>query len=134
MSVSTTGRELDRAGIIDHDVDAAEFLRRLVERISHDSFVAHIDHQRQRLAAGALDLIGRGIDRALQFWMRLGGFRSDSDVGAVARGAQRNRQPNAARGAGDEQGFAGKRHRRLTSCATGTQKTRRALRPTADGP
>ena len=112
MSVSTTLRELDRAGIVDDDVDAAEFLRRLVERVLHHGFVAHIDNQRQRLAAGALDLFGSGIDGAVKLWMRLGGFRRDGDIGAVARGAQRDRKPDAARRAGDEQCFSGKRHRR----------------------
>ena len=32
----------------------------------------------------------------------------DGDIGAVARGAKRDLAPDAARGAGDEEGLAGK--------------------------
>ena len=71
--------------------------------------VAHVDWQRQRLAAGRLDLRGRGVDRARQLRMRLGGLGRDRDVGAVARRAQRDGEPDAARGAGDEEGLAGAR-------------------------
>ena len=91
-------------------IDAAEVDRGLRECILHQGFVADIDHQGQCLAAGALDLLGRGIDRALELRMRRRGFCGNGDIGAVARGAQRNRKPDAARGAGDEQGLAGKRH------------------------
>jgi hypothetical protein len=38
--------------------------------------------------------------------MRLFGFRRDRNVGAIAGGAQRDGKPDAARGAGDEQGFS----------------------------
>ena len=51
--------------------------------------VAHVDHQRQRLAAGALDLLGGGVDGARQLRVRFGGLGGDRDVGAVAGGAQR---------------------------------------------
>ena len=62
--------------------------------------------------------------------MRLGGLGGDRDIGAVARGAQPDRKPDAARGAGDEQGLSGKRHRRLTSCAT--RKAANAARASSD--
>ena len=42
--------------------------------------------------------------------VRLGGLGGDGDVGAVARGAQRDGQADAAAGAGDEQGLAAKAH------------------------
>ena len=42
--------------------------------------------------------------------MRLLGLGDDRDVRAVARGAQRDRLPDAARRAGDEQRLAGKAH------------------------
>jgi hypothetical protein len=38
--------------------------------------------------------------------MRLRGFRGNRDVGAVARGAQRDRKPDAAAAAGYEQRLA----------------------------
>ena len=63
-----------------------------VERVLHHRFVADVDGERQRLAAGALDLLGGGVDGAGQFRMRFGGLGGDRDIGAVARGAKRNRQ------------------------------------------
>ena len=39
--------------------------------------------------------------------MRLVGLGGDGDVGAVARRAKRDRKPDAARGAGDEERLAG---------------------------
>jgi hypothetical protein len=65
--------------------------------------VADVDHARQRLAAGGLDLVGCGVDRAGQLGVRLGGLGGDDDVGAVARRAQRDGQADAAAGAGDEE-------------------------------
>src|ERR1700733_2154964 len=106
------GRELNGAGIVDDDIDAAEFCRGLVQRVAHHGLVADVDDEGQRLAASALDLFGGGIDGAGKFWMRLRCLRGDRDIGAVALGAQRNRQPDAARRAGDEQSLAGKRHAR----------------------
>ena len=44
--------------------------------------------------------------------MRLGGLGRDDDVGAVARGAKRDRLADAAACAGDEQGLSGKAHGR----------------------
>src|SRR5262249_28509270 len=41
-----------------------------------------------------------------QFRMRLGGLGGDRDIGAVARGAQRNREANAAARSRDEQRLA----------------------------
>ena len=52
--------------------------------------------QRQRLAAGVLDLLGGGVDGARQSRMRLGGLGGDRDIGAVAGGAQRDGQADAA--------------------------------------
>ena len=59
-------RALDRAGIVDHDIDAAEGRDRLLDRGLHLRLVAHVDHQRQGLAAGLGDLLGGGEDRARQ--------------------------------------------------------------------
>ena len=103
MSVCQRAGELDGAGIVDADVDAAETLDGLCHGLGHLRFLADVAQHRQRLAAGLLDLLGGGIDRARQLRMRLGGLGRDRDIGAVARGAQRDRQPDAARAAGDEQ-------------------------------
>ena len=37
----------------------------------HRALVAHVDDERQRLAAGLLDLLGRRVDRAFELGMRL---------------------------------------------------------------
>jgi hypothetical protein len=62
---------------------------RLLHRGEHVGLVADVGLQRQRAAAGGLDL-GRGaVDRAGQLGVGLGRLGRDDDVGAVARGAQR---------------------------------------------
>ena len=104
--------------------------RGLGEGADYHRLVADVDGKRQRLAAGALDLLGGGVDRALQLRMRRFGLGRDRDIGAVARGAQRNRKADAARGAGDEQGLAGKRHRR--SYFLRAKKAAKAARASSD--
>ena len=96
MSVILRVGQADGAGIVDADVDAAEFGDGLVDRRDHLRLVADVAEHRQRLAAGGAHLVGGGVDRALQFRMRLRGLRGNRDIGAVARGAQRDRKPNAA--------------------------------------
>ena len=53
---------------------------------------------------------GRGVDRAFELRVRLGGLGGDRDVGAVARGAKRDGEPDAARRAGDEERLSGEAH------------------------
>jgi hypothetical protein len=48
--------EADGAGVVDQDVDAAEGLDGLRDRGEHLVLLADVDHQRERLAAGGLDL------------------------------------------------------------------------------
>ena len=95
-----------RAGIVDDNVDAAEFLRRGLQRLPDLGLFADIDEQRQGLAAQSLDVLRGGIDRAGQFGVRLGGFGGHRDIGPVARGTQGNGKANAARGTCNEQGLA----------------------------
>ena len=104
-------RARDGAGVVDHDVEAAERRDRLLDGGLDRVLVAHIDDERQRPAAGLLDLLGGGVDRAFELGMRRLGLGGDGDVGAVARRPQRDREPDAARGAGDEQRLALERHR-----------------------
>jgi hypothetical protein len=80
-------RSLDRARIVDHDVDAAEGRDGPLDRAFHLRLVAHVDHERQRMPASLGDFVSGGEDRAGQFRMRLVGLGRDGDVGAVARGA-----------------------------------------------
>jgi len=100
----------DRARIVDHDVDAAEGGDRLLYGGFHLLLVAHVDHERQRRAAGRGDLLGGGEDGARQLRMRRVGLGGNGDVGAVARGAQCDREPDAARRAGDEEGVVPEGH------------------------
>ncbi len=96
------------AGVVDDNVDAAELPGCRREGLRHLRLVAHVDRQGQGLAAGLLDFARGGENRAWQPGMRLRRLGGDGDIGAVARGAQRDGEADAARGAGDEQGFSGK--------------------------
>ena len=100
-------RQADGAGVVDQDVDAAEARHRLLHRGGHAGLVADVALQRQRLAAGGLDL-GRGAEWIVPGSLGLGSvvLASDHDVGAVARGALGDGQADAAAGAGDEEGLA----------------------------
>jgi hypothetical protein len=98
--------QADGAGIVDADVDAAEFGDRLVDRRHYLGLFADVAQDRQRLAAGAADFVGGGVDSALEFRVRLGGLGGNRDIGAVPRGAQRNREPDSAAAAGYEQCLA----------------------------
>ncbi|MOA44759.1 hypothetical protein D3C78_1670800 [compost metagenome] len=78
--------------------------------LAHGILLAHVQLQRQCLAAGRFDFGGDAEDGAGQFRMRLGALRRDDDIGAVARRAQGDLAADAAAGAGDEQGLALQRH------------------------
>jgi hypothetical protein len=80
--VERSGRA-DRARIVDQDVDAAEFVRRLADGIGHPLLVPDVDHQRKRPAAGLVDLLGCRIDRALKLRMRLRRLCGDGDIRAT---------------------------------------------------
>ncbi len=57
-------RQADRRGVVDADIDAAELRDRFGHRVHYIGFVAHVDDQRQRLAAGFLYLLCGSVDRA----------------------------------------------------------------------
>ena len=75
---------------------------------SLEEAVADIADDGQRLAAGLLDLPGRGVDRARQLRVRCRRFCGDDDIGAVACAAQRDGAADAALAAGacDQRNFA----------------------------
>ena len=102
--------ELDGAGVVDHDVEAAEMRHGLIEGRLHCGFLAHVDGERERVAAGLFDLGRGGVDGAFELGMRLDGLGGNGDIGAVGGGFERDREPDAARAAGDEQGLALQRH------------------------
>src|SRR5665213_3889362 len=57
-------------------------------------------------AAGGADFVSGGVDGALELRLRLGGLGGDRDIGAIARGAQRDRQSDPAAATGHEQRLA----------------------------
>jgi hypothetical protein len=95
-----------------HNVERAEAGHGLGNRALDRGLVAHIDDQRQGLAAGLFDCLRRRMDRAFELGMRGLGLGRDRDIGAVTGGAQRDRESDAARSTGDEEGLAFERHRR----------------------
>ena len=76
---------------------------RLLDGRDHLVLVADVAQDAAAPCRRPLDLLGGGVDGARQLRVRLGGLGGDRDIGAVARGAQRDRQADAAAGAGDEQ-------------------------------
>ena len=110
---------VERAGVVDQDVDRAELLDDAVDRLLHLVAVGDVALDRGRAAAERLDLLRRrlGVDDPLRLRhlrehaVRLGGLGrfvrldldiGDDDVGACARERQRIRAAEAARAAGDE--------------------------------
>ena len=100
-------RQRDRARVVDQDVDAAEMLGAVFFAASATAFSSRMSTCiGSALPPAASISRRRGVDRAGQLRMRLIALRGDRDVGAVARGAQCDREADAARRAGDEQGLA----------------------------
>ncbi len=99
-------READRRGVVDQNVDAAEARPDRFHGGLHLRLLADVAGDRQSLAAGALDLLGGGVDRSWKAGVRLGGLGENRDVGAVARGAQPDGEPDATGCAGDHEGLA----------------------------
>jgi hypothetical protein len=98
-------RQRDGAGVVDADVERAERLHRLGNGRLNLVLEADVAGDGKRLAAGLLDLLGSRKDRAFQLGVRLGGLGGDGDVGAVARGPERDGEADAATGTRDEQRF-----------------------------
>src|SRR5246127_1117089 len=98
--------EVDRRSVVDADVDTAELVDGLGRRRAHRVTVTDVADDRQRLATGLLDLLGRGVDGARKLGMGLSGLGDQSDVRAVGRDPLGDRQPDAAAGAGDKHGLS----------------------------
>jgi hypothetical protein len=88
-------RQVDGAGVVHHQVDAAEALHRLGHRGVHGVGVADVSDDRERLAAGRLDLLGGGVDRARELRVRLGGLRHERDLHSVAGGPGGDRESDS---------------------------------------
>src|ERR1700752_3168668 len=61
--------EVDRRSVVDADVDTAELVDGLGHRRGHRVTVTDVADDRQRLAAGLLDPLGRGVNGAWKLWM-----------------------------------------------------------------
>jgi len=98
--------EADGAGVVDQDVNAAEFSDTFFDGRNDLFLFPDIDRQRQRLAASRTDLLRGGINGPWQARIGFGRLRRDDHVRAIARRAQGDGFANAAARAGDEQGLA----------------------------
>ena len=92
------GGEVDGAGVVHHDVHAAEVVGRLGHGAIHGVRVAHVTDDRERPASRRLDLRGGGVNRALELRMGLVGLRQDRHVRALPGqlGGDREADPPAA--------------------------------------
>ena len=89
-----------RAGIVDHDVDAAERLDALRDEIPGVGVFAQIGRDGDDLAPGCLgDLLRGGLERLLA-------ARADGDVDAFLGQRQRDALADAFAAAGDQRGLA----------------------------
>jgi hypothetical protein len=88
--------EVDRRGIVDHDVDPAEPVDALAHGALNVLLGADVADHRQRLPARGFDLRRGGVDRALEPRMGLVGLGQQHDVCAVVGGTDRDRQSDAA--------------------------------------
>ena len=94
--------ELDRTGIVDADVDAAEFLDGLSDCFGHLRFFADVAKKRQRIAACVFNLPCSRKNRSRQPRMRLSRLCRNRHIGAVACRADGDCKADAARPAGYE--------------------------------
>ncbi len=101
--------QADGAGVVDQNIDPAEALDGPGDALQNLRIDPNVHHQRKRVAASPLDLLGGGEDGAGQLGMRLGGLGSDCDVGPVLCGAQSDSEPDAPTGSRDEECFPAKR-------------------------
>src|SRR5690606_18298471 len=99
--------ETDGARIVDDRVDAAELLDGLGDRSGNVVVVADITDNGVRLPARRANLIGRGMDGALELGVGLVRFGEERDVGAVASCAERDGETNASAAARHEYRFSG---------------------------
>ena len=93
------GAEQHHAGVVDQPVEAAELLVRLLDEGVRLGLVADVGLDRDRLAAGAVDLLGQRVDA-----VRAAGGQADG--GALGHAGQRRRLADPRRGAGDRDHFA----------------------------
>jgi hypothetical protein len=96
-------QQRDRAGVVDNDIDAAECCSTLLHGCCNRVVFTNVADDWQSLAACCLDLLGRRVNRSGQLWMRLVSLRRDDDIGAVCGRSLRNRKPDAATAARNEE-------------------------------
>jgi hypothetical protein len=99
-------RQADGGGVVDEDVDSAERLDGPGHGLLDVRLVPDVDGDRERTPTCPFDIFRGALNRTRQLRMRRGGLCSDDDLRAIARGPQRDGLPDAAAGAGDEDGFA----------------------------
>ena len=102
--------ELDGAGVVDENVDAAEFLDSLSDGLGDAGFVADIDDEGEGLAASGDDFFGCGENRAFEAGMRFGCFGGDDYVSAFLSEAEGDGFADTATCACDKCRFTFKLH------------------------
>jgi len=108
ISVETTGVS-EMHWRYDHDIDAAEVRRGLVERLL-DVTSSRTSTTREGPCRRRVRSLRGSVDRAGKFRMRLRRLRRDRHVGAIAGGAQPDRQPDARDAPVMNRVFSSKRH------------------------
>ncbi len=100
-----SSRQVNRAGIINQDIDPAEMLCGFSSGIPQVVLIADIDNQRQSFASRCLYLLCCSIDSAGEFWMSTLRFRCNHDICTVFGGTFCDSQTDAAAAAGYKKGF-----------------------------
>ncbi len=97
------------ACVIDQNVDAAEFLKGLLDRRRDLLLETNVAGDWQSLAARRVDFRRRRENRSGEFCLGCRAFGGDRNIRSVAGGPQTNGEANAAARAGDEQRLARQR-------------------------
>ena len=87
MSVAATGVSWMALALLTTMSMPPNFAAVSIDRRLDGGFLAHVDGERQRVAAGLFDLRRGGVDGAFELGMRIDRLGGDRDIGAV--GARR---------------------------------------------
>src|SRR5438128_2643314 len=119
-------RQADRRRVVDQDIDAAECVDCARHGTLDVGLVPDVDGDWQRASARPFNLFRGRVNRAGQLGMWRLGFRRDDNPRAIARRPERNRLPDAAAGACNEERLSCEcSHDDSKSTARSTRRSRR---------
>ena len=101
------GAEIDRAGVVDHHVDAPELRDGRFHETLDVVVGTNVADVGQHSATGLADGFGSGVNGAGDAGVRLGGLGHDGDVRAMTGRGERNLEADAARATGHQQDLPG---------------------------